>query len=295
MKEIIITGHTGFIGTFLTQKLVSSPYKITGISRTKQKQFNIKQKQKDLNKITNSDIPKNSIIGHLSANADFALCQKKPKECFLTNVVGTEHLLEIARKKDCKLLFLSTSHIYGVSRKLPINEDHRREATSIYSATKLQGEILCESFSKTYGMDITMVRLFSVYGPQSPKYSLVLRIIKQLLEKNELRLGNLFPKRDFIFIDDVVRALIMLLKQIKGFNTFNIGSGSTTSIQTLCNKLMKLGKKTIPIIPEKTLLRKDDIPEIRSDISKIKQLGWEPKISLDEGLKRTLNWYKTKK
>ena len=295
MKEIIITGHTGFIGTFLTQKLISSPYKITGISRTKQKQFRIKQKQKDLNKITNSDIPKNSIIGHLSANANFALCQKKPKECFLTNVVGTEHLLEIARKKDCKLLFLSTSHIYGVPRKLPINEDHRREATSIYSATKLQGEILCESFSKTYGMDITMVRLFSVYGPQSPKYSLVLRIIKQLLEKNELRLGNLFPKRDFIFIDDVVRALIMLLKQIKGFNTFNIGSGSTTSIQTLCNKLMKLGKKTIPIIPEKTLLRKDDIPEIRSDISKIKQLGWEPKISLDEGLKRTLNWYKTKK
>ena len=295
MKEIIITGHTGFIGTSLTQKLISSPYKITGISRTKQKQFRIKQKQKDLNKITNSDIPKNSIIGHLSANANFALCQKKPKECFLTNVVGTEHLLEIARKKDCKLLFLSTSHIYGVSRKLPINEDHRREATSIYSATKLQGEILCESFSKTYGMDITMVRLFSVYGPKSPKYSLILRIIKQLLEKNELRLGNLFPKRDFIFIDDVVRALIILLKQIKGFNTFNVGSGSTTSIQTLCNKLMKLGKKTIPIIPEKTLLRKDDIPEIRSDISKIKQLGWEPKISLDEGLKRTLNWYKTKK
>ena len=295
MKEIIITGHTGFIGTFLTQKLISSPYKITGISRTKQKQFSIKQKQRDLNKITNSDIPKNSIIGHLSANADFALCQKKPKECFLTNVVGTEHLLEIARKKDCKLLFLSTSHTYGVPRKLPINEDHCREATSIYSATKLQGEILCESFSKTYGMDITMVRLFSVYGPKSPKYSLISRIIKQLLEKNELRLGNLFPKRDFIFIDDVVRALIMLLKQIKGFNTFNIGSGSTTSIQTLCNKLMKLEKKTIPIIPEKTLLRKDDIPEIRSDISKIKQLGWEPKISLDEGLKRTLNWLKTKK
>ena len=89
MKEIIITGHTGFIGTSLTQKLIGSPYKITGISRTKQKQFSIKQKQKDLNKITNSDIPKNSIIGHLSANADFALCQKKPKECFFTNVVGT--------------------------------------------------------------------------------------------------------------------------------------------------------------------------------------------------------------
>ena len=295
MKEIIITGHTGFIGTSLTQKLIGSPYKITGISRTKQKQFSIKQKQKDLNKITNSDIPKNSIIGHLSANADFALCQKKPKECFFTNVVGTEHLLEIARKKDCKLLFLSTSHTYGVPRKLPIREDHRREATSIYSATKLQGEILCESFSKTYGMDITMVRLFSVYGPKSPKYSLIKRIIKQLLEKNELRLGKLFPKRDFIFIDDVVRALIILLKQIKGFNTFNIGSGKSTSIQTLCNKLMKLEKKTIPIIPEKTLLRKNDIPEIKSDISKMKQLGWEPKISLDEGLKRTLNWHKTKK
>ena len=288
MKEIIITGHTGFIGTSLTQKLISSPYKITGISRTKQKQFSIKQKQKDLNKITNSDIPKNSIIGHLSANADFALCQKKPKECFLTNVIGTEHLLEIARKKDCKLLFVGTRHIYGIPRKLPIKEDHCREANSIYSATKLQAEILCESFSKTYSMDITTVRLFSGYGPKSPQNSLILRIIKQLLEKNELRLGNLFPKRDFIFIDDVVSALVMLLKQIKGFNTFNIGSGSSTSIQTLCDKLMKLEKKTVPIIQEKTLLRKDDIPEIRADISKIKQLGWEPKISLDEGLKRTL-------
>lgn len=292
MKDLVITGHTGFIGRSLVQKLQHSSFSITGISRTRLIKNKIKQKQRDILQLKNSDIKNNSTIIHLSALADFMFCQKHPTECFSTNVIGTEHLLDLARKKDCKLIYASTSHVYGIPQKLPLSENHCREASSIYSASKLNGEILCESFSKTYGMDITIARFFSVYGPSNPSYLVLPKIIKQLLTQHQLKLGNLFPKRDFIYIDDVISALVILLKNTHGFNTFNVGSGQSISIQTLCKKLMILSGKNIPISQEKNLLRKYDIPEIRSDISKIKKLGWHPKVSLDEGLKRTLEWHK---
>jgi UDP-glucose 4-epimerase len=110
-----------------------------------------------------------------------------------------------------------------------------------------------------------------------------------------IKIGNLSPKRDFIYIDDVTKAFQIVIKNLKNFNIYNVGSEKSYSIQEICNILKKLSGKKTPIVADKGKLRKNDIKNVVSDCSKIKKLGWKPKISINEGLKLTLDWYIAKK
>jgi nucleoside-diphosphate-sugar epimerase len=193
------------------------------------------------------------------------------------------------------LIYPSTSHVYAIPRKLPIKETHPTNATSVYSASKILGEKLCETYSKSYGLNISALRLFSTYGPKNSEYKVESRIITQLLSNRTIKIGNLSPKRDFIYIDDVIRAFQIVIKNLKGFNIYNVGSERSYSIQEICNILKKLAGKKISVVTDKTKLRKNDIKNVVSDCSKIKKLGWKPKISINEGLELTLNWYITGK
>ena len=132
MKQIIITGHNGFLGSNLLLKLISEKYDITGISKTIKKNNSIKQIKRNILNIKDSDIANNSCIIHLAAITDVAYCEKYPEECYKVNILATQKILEIARKKNCSLIFASTSHVYGIPRKLPIKETHATNASSVY-------------------------------------------------------------------------------------------------------------------------------------------------------------------
>jgi len=144
-------------------------------------------------------------------------------------------------------------------------------------------------------LNISVLRLFSTYGPKNSEYKVESRIITQLLSNRSIKIGNLSPKRDFIYIDDVIRAFQIVIKNLKGFNIYNVGLERSYSIQEICNILKKLSGKKISIVTDKTKLRKNDIKNVVSDCSKIKKLGWKPKISINKGLELTLNWYITRK
>lgn len=294
MKKILVTGHTGFIGSHLIDAL--EKYQVIGISNNiPEKQF-VPLIQKDVRKITLKDIPKNIYgIVHLAAISDLEHCQKNPTECFEINVQGTQNMLEIARKINSKFLYLSTGHVYGVPKELPILENHPRNPTSIYSASKLAGEILCESYARSYGMNVSILRLFSVYGPKEPKYKVTSVLISQLLTKNVISIGNLYPKRDFVYVKDAVNAIEMVLRKSLGFNIYNVGSGKSHSILDLYNDLKKITGRKNPIKSIKSHSREHEIREIVSNSSKIRKLGWKPKTRLSEGLAMTLDWYKSKK
>jgi len=295
MKQIIITGHNGFLGSNLLLKLISEKYDITGISKTIKKNDSIKQIKRNILNIKDSDIAKNSCIIHLAAITDVVYCEKYPEECYKVNVMATQKILEIARKKNCSLIYPSTSHVYGIPHKLPIKETHPTNASSVYSESKISGEKLCEMYSKSYGLNISVLRLFSTYGPKNSEYKVESRIITQLLSNRSIKIGNLSPKRDFIYIDDVIRAFQIVIKNLKGFNIYNVGLERSYSIQEICNILKKLSGKKISVVTDKTKLRKNDIKNVVSDCSKIKKLGWKPKISINKGLELTLNWYITRK
>lgn len=228
-----------------------------------------------------------SCIVHLAAITDVEVCQKNPTKCFDINFNGTQKILEMARKKDCKFVYLSTSHVYGVPKKIPIREDHPRNPKTIYSTSKLGGEICCEAYSKNYGMDISIIRLFSVYGPNSPHHHVISKIISQLMSQNSIRLGNLYPKRDFIYISDVIEAIRLIMKKNRKFNTFNVGTGKSYSIYKIINILKKITHKNIEIISEKPRSKKIEVKNIVANSAKLRRIGWKPKMSLQKGLELT--------
>lgn len=290
MKKIVITGHSGFIGQHLVSKL-QDDYSVIGIANTLQKKQSITEIKKDVRTISPSDIPgKIDCIIHLAALSDVTYCQKFPQKCFDINVTGTQKMLEVARKKNSKFIFISTSHVYGYPKKLPLSELTETHPQMVYPTSKLMGELACNSYANSYDLDITVLRLFSVYGPYSPKHLVINKIISQTMKSNKLKLGNLKPKRDFIFILDVISAIELMIKNTKNFNIFNIGSGKNFSILQICKKLEKISGKKLEILPTKKFIRTNEIPKIQADISKIKKLSWLPTTSIDDGLKYTWQW-----
>lgn len=295
MDNVLVTGHTGFIGSHLIEDLKNN-FQITGLSSTKVKELKIKQIKKDISKISINVVPKNlSSIIHLAATTDASFCHNNPKKAFEVNVRGTQRILEIARRKDIKVIFLSTSHVFGYQKKLPIKESQLKNPTSIYSGTKLAGEILCESYAKSYGMNISIARLFSVYGPKSPKHTVTNKIIHQLLTKKIIEIGNTDTKRDFIYVKDAVNAILLILKKSRGFNDYNIGTGKSHSIMQIYKTLTKISKKSVPIKMITSLKRKYDVPETVSNSAKIRKLGWKPYTNIQEGLEMTFNWYRNQR
>jgi len=293
LKKILLTGHSGFIGSHLVDSL-SNKYQVVCLAKKILPKSGLTQIKQDIQKINVNKIPKNvSHIMHLAALTDVLYCQNNPDECFDVNVKGTQKMLEVARKLDSKFVFISTGHVFGTPKKLPINENHPKNPTSIYSGSKLAGEILCESYSQSYGLDVSIVRLFSIYGPRSPPHLVTSRIISQLLTNNILYLGNLRPKRDFLYVGDAINAVELVLRKLRGFNSYNVGSGKSHSISELCKILTKISGKKISIKSRKSTLRKNDIYEIVANSSKIRTLGWKPKTELHEGLQLTYDWFKS--
>ena len=293
MKKIIITGHNGFLGTNIVKQL-SNKFEIIGISTVDQN-TEIFQIKRDVRKISLNEIPKDVFcIIHLAAITDVKYCEENPHECFDVNFNGTLNMLEISRKLKSKFIYFSTSHVYGLPKKLPITEEHPENPTSIYSASKLSGEIICKAYSKAYDLDISILRLFSVYGPNSPVHQVINRIISQLLSQKVIELGNLHSKRDFIYVDDVIRAFEICLETVKGLNTYNIGSEKSYSILEICELLKQIAGKEFEIKSISSKTRQNDPQEIISDSKKIKKLNWEPQIGLKKGLELTYNWFKDK-
>jgi len=295
LKEILVTGSNGFIGNYLVPQLLNQNYKVLGISKRKQKLFkNFISSGMDISKITNSKLQNNfSKIIHMAALSDVDYCNLNPSKCYEINVNGTQKMLEIARKKDAEFIFLSSSHIYGNSKKIPLSETESSSPLSHYASSKKMGEILCETYSLTYGLNIRIARIFSVYGPNSSKSNLVFNIINQVIHDSQITLGNITPKRDFIFIDDIITGLLDIINsKKKGYDIYNLGTGKSTSIVDLINLVFNFTNKKMRVISKKDKIRKNDIFDVCANISKMNShFNWKPQISLKKGLEITCKYY----
>lgn len=286
LNKILVTGYDGFIGTNLIQKL-SPKYEIIGLSNSRKQKTGFKTIKKNILHLKSSDIGNIDYIIHLAAITNPQICSKFPEKCIKTNVLGTQNLLEIAKQKKAKFVFASSSHIYGIPKKLPIREDHAKHPFSIYGGSKLSAEVLCESYAKEFDLDLTIIRIFSVYGPLSSSHYVLSNIVSKLQKEEKIILGSTRSKRDFIYISDVVNAFEIILKNTKGFDIFNVGSGKSYSIMEICKILEHISGKKLFLDSSKNL-RKNDPNNIISENSKIKKLGWKPKIPIKQGLENML-------
>ncbi len=275
MKKILITGSSGFIGKSLVNFLNSKFYHIIETGNSKIIDL---CKWNEVKNISTADV-----IIHLAGKNFVPDSFKNPLQYYNNNIVSTINILEKAKNDGSKVIFFST-YLYGNPLYLPINENHPKRPLNPYTQSKLLCEELCEAYNRDFGVPVTIFRPFNIYGPgQNPSFfipTIINQIDNELIQLNDSR-----PKRDFIYIDDIVDAVWRSIDyDHHNFNLFNLGSGVSTSVKDIVNMIIKLShSKARAHFSDQ--IRQGEILDTVADITKIKnELHWEPKISFAEGL-----------
>ncbi|TSC95194.1 MAG: UDP-glucose 4-epimerase [Parcubacteria group bacterium Licking1014_1] len=302
MKKYLVTGGAGFIGSHLVDKLIENGHKVAvidNLSTGDKKNLNPKA---DFQKADICNFKKIKplfggidFVFHLAAIARVPISVERPVETSEVNILGTINVFKAAAEANVKrVVFASSSSVYGNQKILPLKEDMVPNPLSPYALQKLVGEQVAKLFTNLYNMPIISLRYFNVYGPRvdfNSDYSLVIgKFLKLKSQKKPLTIfrdGG--QTRGFCYVDDVVTANIkaMEAKKLKGGEVINVGSVESYSV----NHLAKLIGGEIKYLPP----RIGDVIHTKADITLAKEfLSWEPKVSLEEGLKKVEDWFSIK-
>lgn len=311
MKHILITGGAGFIGINLTKKLLSQGHKITVLDNLYTGfEENVENLKTNSNfQFINQDIntPLNGTydyIINLACPASPPNYQKNPIYTFKTSVIGTLNVLELAKKTKAKILHASTSEIYGDPLVHPQSEDYFGNVNPIgvrscYDEGKRAAETLCYDYYHFENVDVRMIRIFNTYGPYMDPSDgrVVSNFINQALKNEDITIyGEGLQTRSFQYIDDLIDVIVLFMfKELNEFTVLNTGNPDEFTVFELAESVLKL----IPESKSKIVFKKlpsDDPKRRKPDITKAKiLLGWTPKIKLEEGLQRTINYFKIKR
>lgn len=303
--KIVVTGGAGFIGSNLSELLISGGHDVLVFDNfsNPSSAFSPKKKSMFNGNITEPSDLRKAFAGahavcHLAANISVTESVSNPAKVAETNVVGTHNVLKAAADANVqRVAFASSCAVYGDQKTLPISESAPMAPLSPYAETKLAGEKLCKSFSEHEGISTIALRLFNVYGPgQNPNGEYAAAIPKfislSMKGKPHTIFGDGRQTRDFVYVGDVARAFALSIsaRLLEKHATANIGSGAQTGILALSGAIGRLlgsNKK-----PEFAPGRAGEIIRSCGEISKAKKvLGWSPEITLEEGLKKTIESY----
>jgi len=315
MQRILITGADGFIGSHLTEELVKKGYKVKAF--VYYNSFNswgwidtFPKDIKDKIEIFTGDIRDSNgiktamedcdIVFHLAALIGIPFSYHSPDSYVDTNIKGTLNILQAARQlKTKRILVTSTSEVYGTAKYVPIDENHPYQGQSPYSATKIGADRIAESFYRSFNLPVTIIRPFNTYGPRQSARAVIPTIIMQLIKGFELiKLGNLSPTRDFVYVKDVVNGFIEIAKSNKTIGEeINIATQSEISIEDLAKEIIKQinPKAKISCDYKRVRPEKSEVERLYGSNEKIKKLtNWEPKYSFSNGIKETIKWFSKK-
>lgn len=279
--RIVVTGGAGFVGSHLIKRLNGFAGDVInldikdGIDITDWRQL---EKIKDVD-----------VVIHLAAKLFVPDSFKDPQSFYYTNIIGTLNALELCRKNKAKLVFTS-SYVYGNPQYLPIDEKHPTDPANPYAQTKLIGEQLCRSYNKDFGVSVIILRPFNIFGRGQNENFLIPTIMKQA-KTGFVRLKDPFPKRDFVYIDDVIEAYIKAVELSDSqLDVFNIGSGKSYSVREIVNMIKELYQHKLQIVFN-VKTRMNEISDSVADISKAKNiLQWRPETNIQDGLKSII-WH----
>ena len=309
-KNVLVTGAGGFIGSHLTEHLVDLGANVKAFVRynsrndwgllellPKEKLDEIEVimgdlKDADAVRYAAKDI---DIIFHLGSLIAIPYSYIHPRETIETNVLGALNVLTAAKENGIeKIVHTSTSEVYGTAKYIPIDEDHPLQGQSPYSASKIGADKIAESFYRSYDLSVAIIRPFNTYGPRQSARAVIPTIISQALTKEKIFLGSLYPTRDCTYVQDVVDAFIKVAESAKSVGeVINIGSNFEISIGELAKRIISLIGKNAEIVSDPFRVRPQDseVERLWCDNTKAKKLlEWTPTISLEEGLKKTIEW-----
>jgi len=309
--NILLTGGAGFIGFHVAKALLERGDKVTIVDNfndyydVKLKEDRIKELGNDI-EVIKADISDNNLmdnifknhkfnkICHLAAQAGVRYSLENPIEYEKSNILGTLILLEMAKKYNIKdFVFASSSSVYGGNKKIPFSEDDKVDnPVSLYAATKKSSELLAYTYHHVYGLNCTGLRFFTVYGEFGRPDMALFKFVKNILEDKPIDIynnGNM--KRDFTYISDVTDGIIAAIDNPFPYEIINLGNNNPIElsyfIECIENALKKKAKKNMmPMQP-------GDVTITYADINKAKRLlGYNPKVKIEEGIKRFVDWYK---
>ena len=310
---ILVTGGAGFIGSHLCDRLLAERHRVVCLDDFNDfydpalKEQNISQARKNTNfTLVRGDILneegldplfsryKIDKIVHLAAMAGVRPSIQSPAKYVDVDIKGTVNLLEAARKRSVKqFVFGSSSSVYGFNKKVPFSEEDPTDVqVSPYATAKKAGELYCGTYHHLYGIPITILRFFTVYGPRQRPDMAIHKFTELMLMKKSVPIfGNGTSERDYTYIDDCIDGIIVAIEKPFDFEVFNLGNSTTVKLKGLIELIAEKLRLTPKI--EHRAEQPGDVPITWADISKARSLlGYDPKVSLDEGVERFVHWYR---
>ena len=235
------------------------------------------------------------VVFHLGALIAIPYSYQHPREVVETNVLGTLNVLTAARElKTRRVIHTSTSEVYGTAQYVPIDEAHPLQGQSPYSASKIGADKLAESFYRSFDVPVVTLRPFNTYGPRQSARAVIPTIITQALTRDVVKLGSLDPARDFTFVTDTANGFLHAATADYGVGQeMNLGVNASISIGQLAHKIFDLLGKSPQIVTDDQRLRpeKSEVFRLHASNQKAQELiGWQPQVSLNDGLEQTINW-----
>lgn len=274
MSVVIVTGASGFIGRAVVRSLGSCGYDIVPLGHG----------DGDVTDVAFwKSLPPAQHLIHLAGRSYVPDSWKTPAQFYATNVVGVARATEYCRRTKAHLLFVS-SYVYGTPRYLPIDEDHPLVPGSPYALSKVLAEQVCAFHAEAEHLAVTIARPFNIFGPGQRTEFLIPAVIDQVRRGVEIRVKDLAPRRDYLFIDDLAAGLERTLHSPEGLRVFNLGSGSSYSVQEVIDIAQAVAGTRLGVHCEETL-RQNEIADVRANIARARnRLGWNPCVSLRAGI-----------
>lgn len=278
MIDAIVTGAGGFIGQSLCADLRAKGWNVLPLTST-----NGDVAVHD----TWAPLPPARVVFHLAGRSFVPDSWMRGPDFLNANVVGTERALAYCRQNGARLV-LASAYVYGIPQRLPIRESDPASPNNPYALTKRLAEQLCEFAAQYQGVVATALRIFNVFGPGQRAEFLIPKVLQQIQAGQEIRLLDLAPRRDYVYLSDVVDAFVKAGEVREGFHTINVGSGHSLSVAEIVDKIQIVAGTRLPVISD-SVERRQEIPDVVADISVARQvLGWWPQLSFEGGIEQIL-------
>jgi CDP-glucose 4,6-dehydratase len=311
-KKVLVTGGGGFVGSHLVRRLVDLGVDVFVLGKKRCQQEDILNKKpfSKAIKIVNGNVCDKQFINILFNDEKFNFCfhlaaqplvgvgQQNPLSTFEINIMGTVYILEAARQHQLQgLILASTSHVYG-ENKLPFLEEYFPRPSRPYETSKACADILAQTYARYYKLPVAIGRFVNIYGPGDQNKRIVPRTIQLILNGQKPEIFDDKATRDYLYIDDAVNGYLMLGEKVNGLikqNSniiYNFGTGNHYSTKTLVEKIISLtGRNDITPVTINNPRGQEIVNQYLSIEKSQRELGWNPQYTIEEGLKKTIDWY----
>lgn len=303
--KVFVTGADGFIGSHLCEALRDAGAEVTGLAQYNSfDTFGWLDDVEEIKKVRGDIcdpglmielIDGHDMVFHLAALMSVPYSYSAPHSFVSTNEIGTLNVIWATLVAEAKLIHASTSEVYG-SVEGPITEDQPSKPQSPYAASKVAADAWVTACHLSYDLAAVILRPFNTYGPRQSERSVIPSIIRQVVDPGcpAIQIGNAAGARDFMYVEDTVKAFLAVAA-LDGFGVYNAGTGKSICIQALVWRIMKLARKSkeIKVAEERQRPERSEVTHLLADATKLTMAtGWKPEVDLDEGLRRTIAWWK---